>query len=710
MDGHPTDGGDSSVTTGTTGLEASAKRTTAGSPPREGSAPRPGGTGRRFRPEIQGLRAVAVLLVVLYHVWLGRVSGGVDVFLMISAFLMTGQFVARHRRGERTRLLKHWLHVFRRLLPASAVVIAGTVAAAVVFLPATRWATVLQQGLASLVYAENWLLQRDAVNYYAQDHSLASPFQHFWSLSIQGQIFVLFPLLFVCLGAVARRARLRYERLLAVVFGVIFAASLVYSIVDTALNQTEAYFSLPARVWEFALGSLLALVIDNVRVRPWVAVVIGWAGVASIIACGLVLNVETAFPGAIALWPTLSAAAVILAAEHGGRLGVHRFLSARPVRKLGDISYGLYLWHWPVLVIALTWRNRDRAGWLLGTAAILVSLLLAYLTIRFVDRPWRDWQWPELRRRNGFVGIAACALVAVLPIAAVQGGVQTTAKTAEATASVNNPGAASLAPGFTSQASPTAQLLPLPQNLPNDWYGLPSKCSADLHVPAALAKYCSMDNAGPSAGRTIVVVGDSHAEQWMAALEPVAAQHGWRVVSFLLGGCIYTPSVQTPNTPCNAFNSQVASYLAANPPTAVFTVGTVAAPSSSSETLTPGLDQAVASLASKGVEVVAIRDNPRFSFDMADCVVRNGATSSACSPAASTVLAPQDPLTAFAAQHPDHFAAIDMTDLLCPHGICSGVIGNTYVYMDNNHVTKTYAASMSAMLGARLLAATGWTA
>ncbi|MGN6404889.1 acyltransferase family protein [Sinomonas sp.] len=690
----------------TTGPAAGAERTTAKGRQRGGPQ---GGDGRKFRPEIQGLRAVAVLLVVLYHVWLGRVSGGVDVFLMISAFLMTGQFVARHRKGERTKLFKHWAHVFRRLLPAAVVTIAGTVLATVVFLPATRWATVLEQGVASLVYAENWLLQRDAVDYYAQDHSLASPFQHFWSLSIQGQIFVLFPILFVLLGALARRFRLRYERLLALAFGVIFAASLVYSIVDTALNQTQAYFSLWARIWEFALGSLLALAIDRVRVRSLVAVVIGWAGLVAIVACGLVLNVETAFPGAIALWPTLSAAAVILAAEHGGALGVHRFLSSRPLRKLGDISYGLYLWHWPVLVIALVWRDKDRAGWLLGTAAILVSLVLAYLTIRFVDRPWRAWQWPERRLRYGVLGIAACALVAVLPIASVQLSIQTKSNAAEAKANVDNPGAAVLTPGFTSQTSPTAQVLPLAQNLPDDWYGLPAQCSADLHVPSTLTKNCSMDKAGSAASKTIVVVGDSHAEQWMSALEPVAQQHGWRVVALLLGGCIYTPSVQTPNTACNSFNSQVSSYLASNPPTAVFMVGTVAAPSSSAETLTPGLDATVSSLTSKGVDVVAVRDNPRFTFNMADCVVRNGAASSECSPSLASVLAPQDPLAAFAAQHTDRFTAIDMTDLICPDAVCAGVIGNTYVYLDDNHLTKTYAATMSAMLGERLLSGTGWT-
>ncbi|NUP74975.1 MAG: acyltransferase, partial [Sinomonas sp.] len=287
-------------------------------------------------------------------------------------------------------------------------------------------------------------------------------------------------------------------------------------------------------------------------------------------------------------------------------------------------------------------------------------------------------------------------------------GVASSSNAAEAQAEVNNPGAEVLAPGYSDQASPTAQLLPLAQNLPDDWFGLPSKCSADLKVPSSLAGNCEMNNAGTHASKTIVVVGDSHAEQWMSALEPVAEEHGWRVVSLLLGGCIYSPSVATSNAACNQFNASVSAYLAANAPSAVFMVGTVAVPSSSAETLTPGLEQIVAQLKAKGTQTIAIRDNPRFTFNMADCVVRYGASSSQCSPALSSVLAPENPLTAFAAQHVDGFAQIDMTDLLCPDGVCSGVIGNTYVYLDNNHVTKTYAESMASMLGERLLAATGW--
>ena len=187
-------------------------------------------------------------MVVSYHVWFGRVSGGVDVFLLISAFLMTLQFVGKYEQGRPMALLKHWLHLFRRLLPAAVTAIAATLAASYILLPRTRWLDIVDQAWASLFYYENALLQARAVDYYATDHSLASPFQHFWSLSIQGQVFILWPLAFAGAALLAKRFRLHYRILLCYIFAGVFLVSLVYSIVFTITNQAQAYFDTGARL------------------------------------------------------------------------------------------------------------------------------------------------------------------------------------------------------------------------------------------------------------------------------------------------------------------------------------------------------------------------------------------------------------------------------------------------------------------------------
>ena len=316
--------------------------------------PGPGAAPRQrkptFRPEVQGLRALAVLMVVTYHVWLGRVSGGVDIFLLVSAFLLTLSFVRKAESGKPFGLLAHWLHLFKRLLPAAVVVILGVLAGTWLILPQGRWPQVLDEAWASLLYSQNWLLADLSVDYYAQDHAGASPLQHFWSLSIQGQVFILWPLVFsataVVLAGLRRVPRLHwltYRGLLALVFGTVFAVSLAYSIDQTATNQAYAYFDTRARLWEFALGSLLALALPYLKPGRVLRVALGWVGLAAMVSCGLVLTVDRSFPGYVALWPTLAAAAIIVAGQSGSRYGVDRLLSSRPAVALGDNSYALYL-------------------------------------------------------------------------------------------------------------------------------------------------------------------------------------------------------------------------------------------------------------------------------------------------------------------------------------------------------------------------------
>jgi peptidoglycan/LPS O-acetylase OafA/YrhL len=216
-----------------------------------------------YRPELQGLRAVAVALVVVYHVWFGRVSGGVDVFFLISGFLLTGQLVRAAGRGP-LELARRWTRTLVRLLPCAVVVLVVTVVAGALLLPEGRWPQTLREVVAAALFLENWRLAADTVDYAARS-AMSSPVQHLWSLSIQGQFFLIWPLLVapVVLAAPGDTARLR-GRLVVVVLGVI-AASLTFSVVLTATHQALAYVHSLTRMWEFALGGLLALTIDSVR-------------------------------------------------------------------------------------------------------------------------------------------------------------------------------------------------------------------------------------------------------------------------------------------------------------------------------------------------------------------------------------------------------------------------------------------------------------
>ncbi|MGP0221923.1 acyltransferase family protein [Paenarthrobacter sp. NCHU4564] len=663
----------------------------------------------KFRPEIQGLRSLAVLMVVTYHVWIGRVSGGVDVFLLISAFLMTLQFTGRYKQRRSMDLLRHWLHLFRRLLPGVVVVLLGTMAATFAFLPPTRWVEVVHQAWASLFYFENWLLQTLAVNYYATDHSLASPLQHFWSLSIQGQVFILWPVIFAVMAVVCRKFDLRYRASLAYVFALIFVASLAYSVIFTATNQAVAYFDTFARLWEFALGSLVALILPALNFSRPVRVVMGWVGVVAMLSCGILLQVQTAFPGFVALWPTLAAVAVIAAGQTGSRFGVDRILSSRFLVRLGDNSYALYLWHWPILVIALAWSGKDHAGWLSGTVIIALSLVLAFLTTKYVEKPFREWAWPEVKRRRAAVAIAVCLAVACTPLLGFQYKQYLDQKAAATQAFNDNPGAHALLPGYVDLVSADAKTLPTAEQLPEDWARLSGPCEGGAKPDEKILQENCQQNSVPDeeSVKDIVVLGDSHSQQWLAALGPLAEAQRWKVTALLLGGCHFMPDNADADEGCNDFNAEAAKYVSAQGPDAVFMVGTQASPSSPDEQLVYGFEQTVTNFNDLGIQVVAIRDNPRYDYNVTECALAKGVDSADCKSDQQDVLAAESPFAAVQGMF-GNAAFLDMTDLLCNGVQCPSVVGNMFVYLDDNHLSRTYVTSMGDMFAERWFAATGW--
>ncbi|MDF2050857.1 acyltransferase family protein [Arthrobacter sp. Cr_A7] len=668
-----------------------------------------------FRPEVQGLRALAVLMVVAYHVWLGRVSGGVDIFLLISAFLLTLSFVRKVEAGTPLNLLRHWLHLFKRLLPAAVVVILGVLAGTWLIIPQSRWPQVLDQAWASLLYSQNWLLANTAVDYYAQDHAGASPLQHFWSLSIQGQVFILWPLVFagaaVLLALLHRMPAfsvLTYRGLLALAFGAVFAVSLAYSVEQTATNQAYAYFDTRARLWEFALGSLLALALPYLKPGRALRVALGWAGLAAMVSCGLLLTVDRSFPGFVALWPTLAAAAIIVAGQTGSRFGVDRFLGSKPAVALGDNSYALYLWHWPVLVLALAATGVEAPNLVQGLAIVGASIVLAVLTTRFVEKPLRDWHWPKLRAWRTAVVIVACGAVLAGPVAVWQ-----TTLTAEEAATAAQPreltpGAAALSPENAALPAPGAKIIPGPSALDNDWAGIHVPCAGANATADPILEGCRQAVPDEGATKRIVVLGDSHSQQYLGALAPIAEARGWELVTLLMPACRFGAESETRNAECNAYNRASAAYVLEHRPDAVFTVASLTHEEAPFETEVPGYLDGVRPFTEAGIEVVGIRDNPRFTFNMPECVQRNGADAPECNPALSESLVEPSPLESYRGKL-DGLHLMDLSDFICARGVCPAVVGNVYVYKDDNHLTRTYVESMIPMFEQRLLAATGWS-
>lgn len=659
-----------------------------------------------FRPDVEGLRATAVLLVVAYHVWLGRVSGGVDVFLLLSAYFLVGGLVRRLERGEQVSVPRQWLRVFQRLVPAAAVTVAATVVAGLVFLPQPRWRGLLVDAVGSLTYTENWVLASRAVDYYAADKGQASPLQHMWSLSVQGQAFLLVPVLVVGAGWVARRRGWSPSLVVGVVLGAAVVGSLAWSVHTTATRQAFAYFDSASRVWELALGGLLAVVLPRVRVPRAVAQPLGWAGLLALVACGMVLDVTRSFPGWVALWPLACAGAILAAGAVPTRWGVDRLLSTRPLVTAGGSAYALYLVHWPVLVLWLATSGRPRAGLLDGAVVVAASLVLAQVLTRVVERPVRRLDWPVTAPwRSAGVVVGSAALVAGL----AAGGVlrlDHDARRGDRLSAGHEvsgyPGARALSGSGTARVLPVDQRLPASTALRREFASLPGPCSGGWAAPAAFADTCTALEPDGEARATVLVVGDSHAEQWLAAVTPLAEREGWRVVALLEGGCSFG-AASTRTGACARWNTAALDYVTSHRADLLVTVATAAHPRTPTERLVTGYEEVIRTVTGHGTPVVGLRDNPRFTSGVVACALERG--DEACTAPVSEKLAATNPAAAVTAPG---YSTIDLTDLVCPDGRCPPAVGNVWVYLDDNHLTRSYAATLAPALEERLRAVGAW--
>ncbi|MFJ6653194.1 acyltransferase family protein [Microbacterium sp. NPDC091313] len=655
------------------------------------------GPARSYRPDIDGLRAIAILLVVTYHVWLGRVSGGVDVFLMLSAFFLTRGFLRRAETASVEGGGRQLLRIFRRLMPGAAVTLLGVLATVWAVYPVTAWSRVWEQAWASLLYLQNWLLAADAVDYYARDVT-PSPLQHFWSLSVQGQAFVLWILLFGLCAFVVRRSGVSARRVTAAVFGTIFVLSLAWSIIHTADAQRYAYFDTFARLWEFAAGSLLVIVLPYVRVGSSVRAVIGWTGLLALFACGLVLDVQGGFPGYLALWPVLSAAAIVMSGGGAATWGPARLLASRPLIALGRDAYALYLVHWPVLITWMVVTDRNDPGVFSGTALILLSLVLARLLTAVVDAPLRRWRRASSSWSVAVAVVATCVVVVSVPLVSWQTVVAREAQQVALQDATDNPGARALLAG-AAETPADAAVIPVPTHLDDDWIYLGRECAGRFAIDdPLLTGSCSQSPDATRADTVIVVVGDSHVQQLTGAVVELAQTNGWGVVSLVRGGCGIGADEPGGDEDCPRWRDAALAHIANISPAAVVTIVTRANAGEDDEELRPGVAASVDRLTDAGIDVIAVRDNPRFTFNMFECAVEADDVAD-CAVPRSASLAEDNPAGALAG---DGVHLIDLTPWICPDDVCPAVVGNVAVYRDDNHLSGAYSRTLADALAAQL--------
>nr|WP_312889487.1 acyltransferase family protein [Nocardiopsis aegyptia] len=664
------------------------------------------------RTDIEGLRAVAALLIAVYHIWFGTVSGGVDVFLVLTGFLITGSLVRAMERDGRLALGAFWSKLARRLFPSGAVVLAAVLVSAYLLLPRSRWTDVIADVQAAALYYGNWHLSLGSVDYMAEN-SAAGPVQHFWSLGVQGQFYLLWPVLVILAGLVAARCGLRVRTAALAAVGAVLATSFAYSLWITSTDPVWAYFDTGARLWELALGGVLALVIARVRLPRPLRLVLGWTGLAALVLCGLVVGDSLPYPGVASLWPALAAVAVLLAGAGGdapGRLSATRLLGARPLVWLGGRAYTLFLWHWPILVFHLEVTGQDRPTLLGGLGVLGCAFAAAVLTTRLVDgsltRLTRTRRAPSWSLAAGVLFVVPVLLAGLVWGGAIERDRQLRMELSSDPMSY--PGAAVTLNPALAENLPALPVYPDTATVATDTVDQTRDCNALTDATEVV----SCDFGDPEAGFTMVLAGSSHARHWFQALRAVVEQHDWRLIMMTKNACQFSADEQVyrgvPFTECTAWNADVMERIAEIGPDAVFTTATRTTaggeeedpPGTPPERTPDGYVERWRELEELGVAVLAVRDTPRFGFDVAECVDREGARG--CVEEQSFSMAERAPYEDLA-DVPANTRFLDLTEHLCGDGVCRGVIGNQLAYYDTNHFSHAFSRSLAVVLEPYLL-------
>jgi peptidoglycan/LPS O-acetylase OafA/YrhL len=696
----------------------------ASPPPTDGRAP--------FRPDIEGLRAIAVLLVLAYHARIPGFTGGyigVDVFYVVSGFLITGLIVRELQATGRVDLPTFYTRRARRLLPAALVVIACTVIASAIVLPPLRVPDVAADGAAAALYVSNIRFAAQATD-YLQAELDPSPLLHFWSLGVEEQFYLFWPaLLFLA-------ARRRFDaRRLGLVIAVVAIASFALGLVWTSTDAPLAFFLLPARAWELAVGAGLALgLVRLARLPAAVATLAVAVGVALIGVGGVTFDTATPFPGTAALLPVAGAALVIAGGLPQPLNPLSRLVAIGPMRWIGGISYSLYLWHWPLLVLPAAAVGSALPG-PVRLALVGVTFVLAAGSRRFIEDPIRHGRAARIRpsRSLAAAGVASLVVAGVSLSAGVFAGPRPALAAPIGDVVVDLP---SLRPttspttepsSVPATASPEPTMAPTPAGpVPDDL--VPSLAAVRDDIPVIYADACHAEwrettprdcvygDAG--AATTVVLIGDSHAAHWFPTFQRLADEQDWRLVSLTKSACpvadlpVYNTGLKREYVECDEWRSAVVERIARERPSMVvisdsrtgqFWVDGAAVPAGDREDLwAAGLERSIREIEPLADHVVVIGDTPRPGSDVPVCLSDHLDDALACATPVSKAVGVQRMATERAVTAETGAAFIDPTSWLCPTSPCPAVIGRVLVYRDGHHMTTPFARALAPYLGPTL--------
>jgi peptidoglycan/LPS O-acetylase OafA/YrhL len=691
---------------GTTDVSAPAPGDEAGTPPDD----------RRFRPDVEGLRAVAVLLVVFYHAGVPRLTGGyvgVDVFFVISGFVITGLLLRERAGTGRTSIVGFYARRCRRILPAATLVILVTAVTTYVALGAVTGNNTADDGRWAAVFLANFHFEALGTNYLDALRP-PSPVQNYWSLSVEEQFYIVYPTLFLVVAKVRGSFSIRAR--MALVLVPVIVGSYWLSITQTASNPSAAYFSPFTRAWELALGALVAVGSPWLKAIPgrWAAV-LTWVGLAAVAAAAVAFNAQTAYPGSPVAVPVVGAALVIAGGAAIPRAGAESVLGLRPARWLGKHSYSLYLWHWPILIIAAERAGKTTLPVGENLLYVLLALVLSVATYRLVENPVRHWRVPSLPSIG--LGVALVLTTLLLLSLLIQGNTSTYPDYNVVPAPSQRVVLKTVAAATRIVKIPPSIEPPVSQAA-NDWGGHHEDDRCEAGLTQYKEELCTLGD--PQGKHLMVVYGDSHALMWLQAFDAIAQVAHWRLI--MLGksdcpGLLVTvrnpPGIGPTGGPylaCDRWHRWAVEQMDRLDPSLVVVTeeddpGTPKPSSSPSEQFTPaawhhGLTELFDQFDSPHTRKVLLGNIPLLPQAGPDCLATHANDVQACSAPVRSTRLPLNSVerSTATASHVDY---IDPTPWFCS-ATCTPIIGNYCVYLDQFHITSTYAQYLAVVLGRAL--------
>jgi peptidoglycan/LPS O-acetylase OafA/YrhL len=683
------------------------------------STPKPG-----FRPDIQGLRAIAVLAVLGYHVGVPAFGGGylgVDLFFVISGYLIGGHIVREILATGRLNFTAFYTRRARRILPASLAVIALTMLASLVWAPPLRAPEVAFDALWATLSAANLRFAVQGTDYLAG--TTPSPLQHYWSLGVEEQFYILVPLLLIGMFVVLRS----HPRALYVVGALLTVASFALCLA-WGTSSPWTYFALPARAWELGVGVLIAVIAFRTSQLSTLArQLVATAGAVTLAASawwGSIPGFE--HPGIGTLLPVLATAAIILAGERAespatltrsappaplahpapparfeNRMPlVNRALGIRPAQFIGTLSFSLYLVHWPVLALARENSNSDQPLPLAtGLALAALSFPLAWLLWRFVEQPFLRTRTVAGRERRPLMiaGVTTVALVIALAVA-----VPVLANRPLTSDLLANTGS-ELLPAGTAYVPRNIQ--PLLGNAAADTGEL-YRNGCQQSTTASELTVCSF---GPADGATVVLFGDSHAGRWFPALAAAFDGQPVHLVTLTKSGCRSLESEElwagARNRSCATWRESAVNWLAENPPELLVLADHVGRSTESAARTEARWRDATASTVARfpaGVPIAILAETPEFSFSPPVCLSQNLTNAAECSEDRSVAVNTSVIAGVRAGAGLAGATFVDLTDWFCDTARCPTVIGSSLVYTDEHHLSATFSATLGDAVYAAL--------